>query len=206
MVLINGKRTDKEVYSTLFPSPCGDYGSYQKMGYKAVSLHDEQFPSPCGDYGSYPTNCFMNCMSFTKVSVPLRGLWFLSNTLKVKSNRAKMRFPSPCGDYGSYRRYGTCCYCSFKFKVSVPLRGLWFLSATPCRLAQIYPMPCFRPLAGIMVLINANAVMTRRKMAVVSVPLRGLWFLSVVSSCDFNKTHKHVSVPLRGLWFLSGRR
>ena len=36
----------------LFPSPCGDYGSYEYMD--ATEHHGSfTFPSPCGDYGSY---------------------------------------------------------------------------------------------------------------------------------------------------------
>ena len=62
------------------------------------------FPSPCGDYGSYPRRCYHNKDFAEKmVSVPLRGLWFLSD--RVERNNVL--------DY----------IC-----VSVPLRGLWFLS------------------------------------------------------------------------------
>ena len=37
-----------------------------------------------------------------KVSVPLRGLWFLSYTFKETNVDRLDSFPSPCGDYGSY--------------------------------------------------------------------------------------------------------
>ena len=38
------------------------------------------------------------------VSVPLRGLWFLSrHQLFTVGKRRKSWFPSPCGDYGSYQ-------------------------------------------------------------------------------------------------------
>ena len=37
-----------------FPSPCGDYGSYQEL-LKQFKEHKKKFPSPCGDYGSYHT-------------------------------------------------------------------------------------------------------------------------------------------------------
>ena len=83
------------------------------------------------------------------------------------------------------------------------MRGLWFLSATPCRLAQIYPMPCFRPLAGIMVLIDIAKGVYISAMLEVSVPLRGLWFLSRTHVKGEIIMMKQVSVPLRGLWFLS---
>ena len=42
------KRT--EMYK--FPSPCGDYGSYQHEA-RAYWQGPIWFPSPCGDYGSY---------------------------------------------------------------------------------------------------------------------------------------------------------
>ena len=39
------------------------------------------------------------------VSVPLRGLWFLSRIIDdVNDYDEFMEFPSPCGDYGSYQR------------------------------------------------------------------------------------------------------
>ena len=38
-----------------------------------------------------------------QISVPLRGLWFLSMLEEVKDVILDI-FPSPCGDYGSYRR------------------------------------------------------------------------------------------------------
>ena len=37
------------------------------------------------------------------VSVPLRGLWFLSLEPEYdKYDKYTFKFPSPCGDYGSY--------------------------------------------------------------------------------------------------------
>ncbi len=49
-----------------------------------------------------------------------------------------------------------------------------WLKYIPCR----YEVYCFRPLAGIMVLIKANKKWLAKNYEV-SVPLRGLWFLSV---------------------------
>ena len=37
-----------------------------------------------------------------EISVPLRGLWFLS-TLMLANEILKVLLPSPCGDYGSYQ-------------------------------------------------------------------------------------------------------
>ena len=40
------------------------------------------------------------------VSVPLRGLWFLSRQQHDEQGKGIV-FPSPCGDYGSYLPFGT---------------------------------------------------------------------------------------------------
>ena len=37
------------------------------------------------------------------VSVPLRGLWFLSFAKRNDYTNLIVLFPSPCGDYGSYQ-------------------------------------------------------------------------------------------------------
>ena len=84
-----------------FPSPCGDYGSYLNKrkrrddvlyrfrplaGIMVLILINSiqlffqgSFPSPCGDYGSYLLNIPATFgIPDDLVSVPLRGLWFLS--------------------------------------------------------------------------------------------------------------------------------
>ena len=62
------------------------------------------------------------------VSVPLRGLWFLSDASSFLATIPFM-FPSPYGDYGSYLRQSLLSPRLNSLVVSVPLRGLWFLSA-----------------------------------------------------------------------------
>ena len=139
------------------------------------------------------------------VSVPLRGLWFLSPYALWLEKTGQLVFPSPCGDYGSYHGGGnvdkTKDPCKFPspcgdygsylaaragltldkyIDVSVPLRGLWFLSDNELLTAQKY-------------------------LCTVSVPLRGLWFLSLREEKVMRK-YEIVSVPLRGLWFLSAGR
>ena len=37
----------------MFPSPCGDYGSYLIQILHSMNSLIKWFPSPCGDYGSY---------------------------------------------------------------------------------------------------------------------------------------------------------
>ena len=136
-----------------FPSPCGDYGSYQDEVFTKVQVDFGQFPSPCGDYGSYRhgtrSYCSFKLESFrplagimvliaktaslitsaeTLVSVPLRGLWFLS-------------FKQAMAIVNSI------------LNVSVPLRGLWFLSGRE-KVMRKEVYESFRPLAGIMVLID----------------------------------------------------
>ena len=61
----------------------------------------------------------------------------------------------------------------------------------------------FRPLAGIMVLIDLISCLGKAGYLPVSVPLRGLWFLSKLMFKPTEKQYEAVSVPLRGLWFLS---
>ena len=90
---------------------------------------DVQFPSPCGDYGSYHLESCNDWEWKRQVSVPLRGLWFLSTHLIISMKRCLKTFPSPCGDYGSYPDLGLNPNNDGKIIVSVPLRGLWFLSA-----------------------------------------------------------------------------
>ena len=87
------------------------------------------FPSPYGDYGSYRRiHTILADKVARKVSVPLRGLWFLSKTKTDKFTINLEMFPSPYGDYGSYR-----------------------LQSPQGRNHEVL---CFRPLTGIMVLIR----------------------------------------------------
>ena len=135
------------------------------------------------------------------VSVPLRGLWFLSEEKKIKQEVEKFGFRPLAGIMFLISK--GCSEHTGEQGVSVPLRGLWFLSA-------------------------ARAWADQYEAREVSVPLRGLWFLSFrnqkiyfkerlerfPSPCgdygsyrnteyDDEKIIKIVSVPLRGLWFLS---
>ena len=61
-----------------------------------------EFPSPCGDYGSYLFAGTWVEEYKDEISVPLRGLWFLSQALRRRLIALRLKFPSPCGDYGSY--------------------------------------------------------------------------------------------------------
>ena len=78
MVLIMKRIICIDSKDNKFPSPCGDYGSY--LDIKSLPLVNEvEFPSPCGDYGSYlPMPKVLHVVTKAYVSVPLRGLWFLS--------------------------------------------------------------------------------------------------------------------------------
>ena len=112
------------------------------------------------------------------VSVPLRGLWFLSRRPFLQQLK-RLLFPSPYGDYGSYRTVHFRVL-HMEPEVSVPLRGLWFLSehVDMCYITGLraFPSPygdygsyrvamdlasrqireSFRPLTGIMVLIEVK--------------------------------------------------
>ena len=63
-----------------FPSPYGDYGSYPMTNTFAIDVMSKEFPSPYGDYGSYLKKLSSGSSQsvILRVSVPLRGLWFLS--------------------------------------------------------------------------------------------------------------------------------
>ena len=114
------------------------------------------------------------------VSVPLRGLWFLSSDYSSSSSKTSS-------------------------KVSVPLRGLWFLSWKAVKKKITEVKRGFRPLAGIMVLID---IVSEYYEEVTSSfrPLAGIMVL--IRQAPSRKTYEShlVSVPLRGLWFLSRLR
>ena len=111
----------------------------------SVSNGSSWFPSPCGDYGSYLPVVVGNAHEPLVVSVPLRGLWFLSQ----KSRRSSLTL------WRSFRPLaGIMVLISIRFMarkdgpagVSVPLRGLWFLSRgkqqrTHRNVLQ-FPSPC----------------------------------------------------------------
>ena len=162
----------------LFPSPCGDYGSYLFAPGNRCHRHSEvvsvplrglwflsfcgrmsvifiptAFPSPCGDYGSYRNST--NSGSSTgwgRFPSPCGDYGSYQDEVFTKVQVDFGQFPSPCGDYGSYR-HGTRSYCSFKLESFRPLAGIMVLilawnSMIPWRALS------FRPLAGIMVLIR----------------------------------------------------
>ena len=91
-------------------------------------------------------------MRLPAVSVPLRGLWFLSFNEKyyVCSNCGE--FPSPYGDYGSYpsctRNHYRIVFIGFR-----PLTGIMVLIRQRSYLSA-QSADSFRPLTGIMVLIQ----------------------------------------------------
>ena len=134
------------------------------------------FPSPYGDYGSYRKSINNKYNGFEEVSVPLRGLWFLS--------------------------IGKAFVVERRRGVSVPLRGLWFLSHSKEGILCLRKRTSFRPLTGIMVLIFAMQA-TRGKKKISFRPLTGIMVLIKDTYKIINKQTQKVSVPLRGLWFLS---
>ena len=134
---------------------------------------------------------FRRCVTIHKfikwVSVPLRGLWFLSfRIFFLHAMEQQVKFPSPCGDYGSYR--------------VVP------------KYQGVVNQLSFRPLAGIMVLIGDTWDEKEDiSVEIVSVPLRGLWFLSAPFINAFMKPSKwhfagriiyfHHFLSFAGKWF-----
>ena len=156
LVLISQKKSQDTTWPILVSVPLrGLWFLSQSSSPDGYERATEAFPSPCGDYGSYHNalNPFVFCV-IAEVSVPLRGLWFLSMLLLLSNQICNLA-------------------------VSVPLRGLWFLSIYS-KLTNIQArLKGFRPLAGIMVLILLAIILLI--VGIVSVPLRGLWFLSFLS-------------------------
>ena len=163
----------------LFPSPYGDCGSYRLKSARGKIRYDNKVSVPLRGLW------FLSLLPKPRkqgrakvVSVPLRGLWFLSPWTPWLRVRCSARFPSPYGDCGSYDTndytenevlsmfpspYGDCGsyrliiigLTSKIFKnVSVPLRGLWFLSWNVINTNTCAGTCSFRPLTGIVVLIN----------------------------------------------------
>ena len=65
----------------MFPSPCGDYGSYQDGTKHYYSEVTADFPSPYGDYGSYRAKeLHYEALALTSFR-PLTGIMVLIRTL-----------------------------------------------------------------------------------------------------------------------------
>ena len=60
------------------------------------------FPSPCGDYGSYQREIGGYKYKLQPSFRPLAGIMVLINVKGIIGHMVKDMFPSPCGDYGSY--------------------------------------------------------------------------------------------------------
>ena len=133
------------------------------------------------------------------ISVPLRGLWFLSSpsvifgTCGISVPLRGLWFLSMTSVHVS----------SIHVPISVPLRGLWFLSDEDSQDSDVQDAN-FRPLAGIMVLIKMNFETLLQKRKKNFRPLAGIMVLIFgLVPLDEEDRIKVISVPLRGLWFLS---
>ena len=164
-------------------------------------MEKPEFPSPCGDYGSYRRRRIFLRICRARISVPLRGLWFLSERTKVNESLIVRDFRPLAGIMvliGTYRR-NTGRNPRHDFR---PLAGIMVLIIMATYF-DISSLPNFRPLAGIMVLIYYYTVELDDDDIAISVPLRGLWFLSRYDFFTLVDFMAVISVPLRGLWFLS---
>ena len=81
MVLIEIKENEELLKQFKFPSPYGDYGSYQALQVLTKS-HLKKFPSPYGDYGSYLKTLLQVRQMTTKSFRPLTGIMVLINLEK----------------------------------------------------------------------------------------------------------------------------
>ena len=135
------------------------------------------------------------------VSVPLRGLWFLSRQWgKLLLHRLAGVSVPLRGLWFLSIRTGRNLYSHYE--VSVPLRGLWFLSKTRYDFMVQPEGQRFRPLAGIMVLIPRETC-SLSKLKKGFRPLAGIMVLISLIGESWAISRIIVSVPLRGLWFLS---
>ena len=115
----------------MFPSPCGDYGSYHKIGKQWFLYAKYQaFPSPCGDYGSYLENETVEYVSDLFRFRPLAGIMVLiAKALNQKLHELRVSFRPLAGIMVLIVLRELLRLQGLYGVVSVPLRGLWFLSA-----------------------------------------------------------------------------
>ena len=154
MVLISSVKPARNTVQTKeFPSPYGDYGSYQIKPMKSfIKLVSGSFRPLTGIMVLIKKKLLSIALTPCTSFRPLTGIMVLIEVSRKDILKVFRQFPSPYGDYGSY--HGTCS-------------GL-----------QHYSCLRFRPLTGIMVLIKSDLQDVCYRLADVSVPLRGLWFLS----------------------------
>ena len=202
LILIDPTPEELEAHKK-FPSPCGDYGSYLPTGkngtpsliisfpspygdYGSYLLDDKftyigmtaEFPSPYGDYGSYHFICYQlfSARNLLMFPSPYGDYGSYHAWKQILAQPLQALFPSPYGDYGSYLDEEVKEKVKKRAEVSVPLRGLWFLSYMTSMYIPLTTTLCFRPLAGIMVLI-ANETMLQLRRTTSFRPLTGIMVL-----------------------------
>ena len=96
----------------MFPSPCGDYGSYHKIGKQWFLYAKYQaFPSPCGDYGSYLENETVEYVSDLFRFRPLAGIMVLiAKALNQKLHELRVSFRPLAGIMVLIRTLYKCLY------------------------------------------------------------------------------------------------
>ena len=141
----------------MFPSPYGDCGSYRLMKKDDIKPGLTSF-RPLTGIVVLINIVAMELMFPTQVvSVPLRGLWFLSSKMRTATISSILEFPSPYGDCGSYQ-------IKRKFKKVLdkrcfrPLTGIVVLITDKKTAKRLLGIASFRPLTGIVVLIRCSAV------------------------------------------------
>ena len=135
-----------------FPSPYGDYGSYQ---YRVLDEYIDSwygFPSPYGDYGSYLYRPVQKARGCKKCFRPLTGIMVLIKMMTLeqqleleKSFRPLTGIRVLISQIRSPIFFSPLCFR--------PLTGIMVLIMPEERLRFYVEMLSFRPLTGIMVLI-----------------------------------------------------
>ena len=106
MVLITKKALASIATAEQFPSPYGDYGSYRHRKFNSIIRCPKRVSVPLrGLWFLSPKKPMKGLIPKKKVSVPLRGLWFLSIGIARRTLAGYEAFPSPYGDCGSYPEY-----------------------------------------------------------------------------------------------------
>ena len=104
MVLIEVKNFIDKYYRLYeFPSPYGDYGSYRRWLNQSLFASSNVSVPLRGLWFLSADSHEVMLQLRRVVSVPLRGLWFLSAREAIPSILMETSFPSPYGDYGSYQ-------------------------------------------------------------------------------------------------------
>ena len=138
----------------MFPSPCGDYGSYLLGRYNYEKIWSYPgFRPLAGIMVLIATTYLKKSGTIASCFRPLAGIMVLIVHHVFREKIIFRKFPSPCGDYGSYRlkQNGISGWMNMKFPSPCGDYGSYHYLLGGFIMKE---QKSFRPLAGIMVLIT----------------------------------------------------